>query len=229
MADLSALLGKSGGFQPDARFAALPDDASDALPAARLPAALAAMGRHMGDGVNRHAVAPSPPPDPTPDPSAHARAPAYAQGAHDARAAAEQEAEQADTLRAQLAHTFQRIDGELAEQFRQRLMDTVVALCEATLAPLALDHEALAHRVEKAAAMFARADDERLIRLHPDDLKLIRAQLPKDWHFTPDPALERGAIRVESRHHGVESGGVEDGPAQWRHAIAQALNLGGLE
>jgi flagellar assembly protein FliH len=227
MADLSALLGKSGGFQPDARFAALPDTASD-----NLPAALAAMGRHMGDGLHRHAAQhamPGTPPEPLPDPIAQARAEGYAQGAQDAQAAAKQDAEQADALRAQLAHAFQRVDGDLAEQFRQRLMDTIVALCEATLAPLALDPTALAHRVEKAAAMFARADDERLIRLHPDDLKLIRAQLPKDWHFTPDPTLERGAIRVESRHHGVESGGVEDGPAQWRRAIAAALNLGGLD
>jgi len=77
--------------------------------------------------------------------------------------------------------------------------------------------------------MFSRADDERLIRLHPEDLALIKPQLPKDWHFFPDPALERGAIRVEARQGGVEGGGVEDGPAQWRRAIAEALDIGGLD
>lgn len=232
MADLSVLMGKSSGFVPDPRFANLPDEASDTL-----PAALAAIGRWMSDGTHRtapqttqaHDPAPDTAPDPAQDPIALARAEAYAQGERDARAAAEQDAAGAEALRAQLAHSFARIDGELAEQFRQRLMDTVLALCEATLAPLALDRDALARRVERAAAMFARADDERSIRLHPDDLRMVRAQLPKDWHFAPDPALERGAIRVESRHGGVESGGVEDGPTQWRRAIAEALDLGGLD
>jgi len=230
MADLSAMLGKSSGFLPDARFAALPDDIGDAL-----PAALAALGGRMGGGLHRHAAqhampaTAEPEPEPAPDPVAQARAESYTQGAEEARAAAAQEADQADMLRSKLAHAFARVDGELAEQFRQRLMETVVALCEATLAPLALDRDALTRRVERAAAMFARADDERVIRLHPDDLKLIRAQLPKDWHFSADPALERGAIRVESRHSGVEIGGVEDGPSQWRRAIAEALDLGGLD
>jgi flagellar assembly protein FliH len=32
--------------------------------------------------------------------------------------------------------------------------------------------------------------------------------------------LERGALRVEAAN-----GGVEDGPAQWRQAIAEALAL----
>jgi len=39
-----------------------------------------------------------------------------------------------------------------------------------------------------------------------------------DWEVLADPSLERGAIRVEGT-----SGGVEDGPATWRKAIAEAL------
>ncbi len=229
MADLSALLGSSGGsggFRPDARFAAITDDEAQTLPTA--VGALKGRFTGMHPAALRPEPAP-PPPEPAPDPVALARAQAYAQGCEDTRAALEAEAAEADALRAKLAHRFERIDGELVEQFRQRLMDTVIALCEATLAPLALDKAALAHRVERAAAMFARADDERLIRLHPDDLKLVRSQLPKDWAFTPDPALSRGTIRVEARNGGVEAGGVEDGPQQWRRAIAEALDLGGLD
>jgi len=233
MADLSTLLGQgeTSTFQPDARFADIPDDGGD-----HLPSSLSAMQGRMGGRMQggrmqggraagaQHAFTE----EPAPDPIADARAQAYAQGATDTRIALEAQAEQDDALRATLTHAFERIDGDLAEQFRQRLMDTVVALCEATLAPLALDKEALARRVEKAAAMFARADDERIIRLHPDDLKLIRALLPKDWAFAPDPALPRGTIRVESRSGGVESGGVEDGPEQWRRAIIEALDVSAL-
>ena len=63
-----------------------------------------------------------------------------------------------------------------------------------------------------------RADDERVIHLHPDDIGLVSAQLAQDWQIVPDTALTRGALRIETA-----SGGVEDGPAQWRHAIAEAL------
>lgn len=223
MADLAALLGNGGGFRPDARFASIAENEGDSLPAALGALKARFAGLHMP---------PPPAPDPAepaPDPVALARAEAYAQGCEDTRAALEAEAAEAEALRSKLSHRFTRIDGELVEQFRQRLMDTVIALCEATLAPLTLDKAALAHRVERAAAMFARADDERVIRLHPDDLKLVRSLLPKDWAFTPDPALPRGTIRVESRQGGVEAGGVEDGPEQWRRAIAEALDLGGLD
>jgi flagellar assembly protein FliH len=68
--------------------------------------------------------------------------------------------------------------------------------------------------------MFVRADDDRVIRLHPDDAALVAARLPSDWNFIPDATLERGALRVET-----SNGGIEDGPAQWRAAITEALRL----
>ena len=113
---------------------------------------------------------------------------------------------------------FSRLSRELEELLRQRLRDTIAALCETALAPLAKDEAALVRRIERAVAMFARADDERVIRLHPDDLVLVSAQFSDDWQIIPDATLERGALRVESA-----SGGVEDGPAQWRMELAEAL------
>ena len=67
--------------------------------------------------------------------------------------------------------------------------------------------------------MLARADDERVLRLHPDDLALIAGQLPEGLPVLADPVLERGGLRVET-----SNGGVEDGPEQWRRAIAEALS-----
>ena len=72
---------------------------------------------------------------------------------------------------------------------------------------------------ERAAAMLARADDDRVLRLHPEDIRLIGKRLPEGLEVVPDPALERGALRVETA-----SGGVEDGPSHWRRAIAEALS-----
>ena len=90
---------------------------------------------------------------------------------------------------------------------------------EAAIAPLALDRKALTARVTRAAAMLARADDDKVLRLHPEDLSLVAANLPEGLETLADPTLERGALRLETA-----SGGVEDGPAHWRRAIAEALN-----
>jgi flagellar assembly protein FliH len=156
---------------------------------------------------------------PPPDPLALAHALGFAEGEAAARATAEAQSTRAENARARLDLAFARLDAELTEQLRQRLTETVAALCEATLAPLALDRPLLADRVRRAVALFSRADDERVIRLNPDDLEAVRPLLPADWTFAPDPALAPGALRVETA-----SGGAEDGPDQWRRAIAEALD-----
>lgn len=125
-------------------------------------------------------------------------------------------AEAADRHRIELA--LLRLDDELRQALESRLIATVEALCEAAVLPLALDRDLLVRRVERAAAMLARADDTRLLRLHPDDLALIGTRLPEGLAVQSDPGLERGAVRIES-----EQGGVEDTPAGWRRAIAEAL------
>lgn len=190
---LAALTGApaEGGFRQDARFA------SPALHRAAMP----------------------PVPVENEDPVALAWAEGYARGAEDARSEAAQAMVADAEARAALDLSFARFDAELAETLRQRLQDTVMALCEATLVPYAHDVAALAERVERAVAMLARADDERVIRLHPDDLALVAPRLPAEWKFSADPTLERGALRVET-----QNGGVEDGPAQWRRALAEAFH-----
>ncbi|MDB5726393.1 MAG: hypothetical protein JWQ16_3147 [Novosphingobium sp.] len=179
-----------GGFSRDLRFAAV-------------------------DGVPRAEPAPD-----APDPLAIAFAEGYAAGVAEATAAAEAEALVDAAARQHLSFSFSRLDADLAEQLRHKLHETVTALSESALQPLALDAGALSRRVECAVAMFVRADDERVIRLHPDDLTLIAGKLPPDWQFIPDATLERGALRVET-----SSGGIEDGPTQWRAAITEALRL----
>lgn len=152
------------------------------------------------------------------DPLQAAFADGYAQGAEDARRAAQVEAAEADAARHRIETALVRMDEDLLHQLQDRLRQTVLSLCDAALAPAAIDAEALARRVTAAAAMLARAEDARVIRLHPEDLALVHARLPEAWHCEPDPALERGAIRVEGAQ-----GGVEDGPEQWRRAIDDAL------
>lgn len=166
---------------------------------------------------------PAPPPveaEPTEpaDPVALAWDQGYLAGLTEARAEAEREAQEADAARRQWQVTLGRLDAQMQEELRERLLTTVTALCEAALAPLALDQDALLRRVERACAMLSRADDEKVLRLHPDDLALIGKLLPQDVETKPDSSLERGSLRVETT-----SGGVEDGPDTWRRALAEAL------
>ena len=142
----------------------------------------------------------------------------YAAGSAETQALVQQTAaEQAAGLH-RFELTLARLDAEQQELLRGRLFSTIEVLCEASLAPLLLDRDALAARVERAAAMLARADDERVLRLNPEDLALVGDRLPAGLEVRPDPLLERGALRLESAN-----GGVEDGPAHWRRAIAEAL------
>lgn len=168
-------------------------------------------------------LAASPPPEPEPEPAPEDPcAAAYADGFAAGMAQAGQEAAERERIEAASREAFAlsiaRLDRDMEAELRQRLRDTVTALCEAAIAPLALDTAALEARAERAASMLARVDDERVIRLHPGDLALIAPGLSGDWDVQPDPSLARGAIRVEARN-----GGVEDGPEQWRSAIAEAL------
>lgn len=160
---------------------------------------------------------PAPPSEPE-DPIGRAWAEGFAAGEAAATEVAEARAAEAEAARAKIEIAAARLDAAQQEALRLRLIETVTTLCEAALTPLALDPDALAARAAKAAAMLARSDDYRVLRLHPEDLAVVAARLPEGLLCEPDPALERGALRIET-----QGGGVEDGPANWRRSIAEAL------
>lgn len=219
----------SGGFRSDARFGpALAAEGAGAAPhpVSPMPAPMPALAAEPES--DPWAVGPAEdsaaedelPPELRDDPLTQALTEGYAAGYAQAQAEAAEAAHREAAAREGLALAFSRLDQQLAEQLQGRLRETVAALCEAALAPMALDEDALLRRIDRALAMFARADDERVIRLHPDDIALVSPRFAEDWQVLPDPALERGALRVETA-----AGGVEDGPAQWRRAIEEALHL----
>jgi flagellar assembly protein FliH len=156
---------------------------------------------------------------PADDPIARAFTDGFAAGLSAAESEVQERAVVEGQAREALALSIARLDHDLQEELRLRLRDTVAALCEAAIAPLAIDETALMRRIEKAVSMLARADDERIIRLHPEDIGMLSSQMSMDWQIVPDSKLERGALRVESTN-----GGIEDGPAVWRRAIAEALH-----
>ncbi len=143
----------------------------------------------------------------------------YEDGQVSARAdfEAQLKAERAERSAIELA--FARFDADSARALRDRMLTTVQALCEEAVLPLALDAEGLARRVEAAAAMLQRKQDQRIIHIHPDDLELVRDNLSQDLELVPDGSVERGGLRVET-----DDGGVEDGPQQWRRALAEIFD-----
>jgi len=147
---------------------------------------------------------------------------AYERGFREGAAMAAEEAFRAETKRNAARHAIELAFGQLDEddavQLRDRLRQTVLALCEAAVLPLALDAEGLAARVERAVSMLQRAQDERVVRLHPEDLALVGDRLPGSFQVEPDADVERGGLRIETA-----DGGIEDGPSHWRRYLAEAF------
>jgi flagellar assembly protein FliH len=156
----------------------------------------------------------APPPDPVKD--------AFEQGFADGYAAARHEAVQDEMARDEQREAIElalaRMDEQTARELAERLRQTVLALCEQAVLPLALDADGLAARIARAVAMLQRAQDDRRVLLHPDDLALVQSRLPAGLEVEGDSTVERGGLRIVT-----PDGGVEDGPGQWRRILAEAF------
>ena len=157
--------------------------------------------------------------DDRPDPVAQALARGREEGRAEAMAEIAAQRAEEDAARAAITLAFARFDEDSARALRERLRETVIALCEDAVLPLTLDTEGLARRVEAAAALLQRKTDERVIRLNPSDHALVLPLVDEALKLVPDPSIERGGLRIDT-----DDGGVEDGPGQWRQAIAEALS-----
>jgi flagellar assembly protein FliH len=158
------------------------------------------------------------PAEPRPDPVAEAYARGYADGNAAARDEALHAERERDAARAAIELAFARFDEDSAADLAERLRQTVHALCEEAVLPLAIDVDGLAARVETAVAMLRRTQDERRVLLHPEDLALVESRLPQGLTVEPDAGVQRGGLRIETA-----DGGIEDGPSQWRRVLAEAF------
>ena len=185
--------------------------------------AYAALGKRGSFARNGRYTTPVVEDLPTPVEAEDAAEKAYRAGYEDGQVSARADfeaqlkAERAERSAIELA--FARFDADSGRVLRDRMLATVQALCEEAVLPLALDAEGLARRVEAAAAMLQRKQDQRIIHIHPDDLELVRDNLSQNLELVPDGSVERGGLRVET-----DDGGVEDGPQQWRRALAEIFD-----
>ena len=153
-----------------------------------------------------------------PDPHEGELAEAYARGLADARAEAAQHRSAELASRDSLALAFARLDAEAMLALRQRLADTVAALCEQVIEPALIDRAALAERCEALASQLGESAATCTLHLHPDDVPLLAQATADRWAIRPDPDLPRGSLRLEG-----PDGVLADGPEEWRRLIAGAL------
>ena len=165
---------------------------------------------------------PSPPEEPAPDPQAEALARAVAQaraeGEAAGHAAAQAEAAEHAARHRALRLTFHTLDEAALGVLAEDLAATVMTLAERVLGEAAVDRAGLLARCRAAAARIGGAADSLALHLHPDDIALLGPEGLAGWRVVPDPALTRGALRIES-----PEGAVSDGPEEWRRAIAAAV------
>lgn len=161
---------------------------------------------------------PAPAPEPAPDPLALARAEGYADGLAAAERIAAQrlEADRAalDAIAARLAELGALERDSLAARLRQ----TVLHLVGQMVGETGIAADRLAARVDAAAQLLAEGSEPASLRLHPDDLALLADRIPARLAAVADPALDRGAFRIETRQ-----GAIEDGPRAWLAQLAAAI------
>jgi flagellar assembly protein FliH len=90
------------------------------------------------------------------------------------------------------------------------LHKTVSALLARLIGDEGVPAHIMAHRIAAAVDMLSEATEPASVRLHPADAAMLAPLLGNDIASTPDPAMARGAYRLETR-----STLVEDGPEMW--------------
>lgn len=161
---------------------------------------------------------PAAPPEPECDPHAEALAQAYAEGEAAGRAAATAEAEERAARQRTLRLTFNALDQAALGVLAEDLAATVMALAEGVLGEVAVDRDGLLARCHVAARRIGGAAESLALHLHPEDIAMIGPEGLAGWRVMPDPAMARGALRIES-----PDGAVSEGPEEWRRAIAAAV------
>jgi flagellar assembly protein FliH len=152
-----------------------------------------------------------------------ARAEGFAEGMATAeRMAAERGEADAQAL-ARIAAVLEATAAFDRDALASCLRQTVLALVTRLVGEAGVSAELLTGRIEAAVALIADTAEPAILRLNPEDLKLLEGHVPAPLLAVQDPAIERGGFRVETR-----STAIEDGPSAWLNQLAAALDRAAL-
>jgi flagellar assembly protein FliH len=152
-----------------------------------------------------------------------ARAEGFAEGVATAeRMAAERGEADAQAL-ARIAAVLEATAAFDRDALASCLRQTVLALVTRLVGEAGVSAELLTGRIEAAVTLIADSAEPAMLRLNPEDLKLLEGHVPAPLLAVQDPAIERGGFRVETR-----STAIEDGPSAWLNQLAAALDRAAL-
>ncbi|MBA4772676.1 MAG: flagellar biosynthesis protein FliH [Sphingomonas sp.] len=152
------------------------------------------------------------------DPIEQARAQGFADGVAHGRALAEAQADRDAALIAQLGAALSSPDRIDRDALARHMRDTVLMLVTRMVGDVGVAADVLAARVEAATALLADSAESAVLRLHPDDVALVKDRLPPTIFTTGDATLERGNFVLEGA-----ATLVEDGPELWLAQLAAAI------
>ncbi|MEI7035942.1 flagellar assembly protein FliH [Fulvimonas yonginensis] len=127
-----------------------------------------------------------------------------AQGLAEARAQGREQAARLASICEQAARPLDALDAVV----EQELAQLAVVIARRVIAhELAMQPERIVQAVRQAVAALPSATRELRVRLHPDDLALLRELEVTEahWHLVADPALQRGGCRLESERSRLDA------------------------
>jgi flagellar assembly protein FliH len=157
------------------------------------------------------------------DPIAAARAQAFAEGMAHARALDEADRERDVALLATLTEALKSAERVDRDALARQLRETVLFLVAKIVGETGIPAEILAARIDAETALLADAAESALLRVHPDDVELLKDKVPTTVFAIGDANVERGAFVLESA-----STIVEEGPELWLEQLAAAIDRVGL-
>ena len=127
------------------------------------------------------------------------------------------ETERARLIR--LLESCQAFENESSDELALLIAETVLQLVTTSVGKGVVDADLLLARAKRAAALIAKADGERTLHAHPDDLPVIEgAALP--LKLVADESMTRGSVRIC-----CSTGWVEDGTSVFLDALRAELDL----
>lgn len=157
------------------------------------------------------------------DPISSARAAGYAEGFAAGQEQGEANRERDQAMLRALVESLKSTERVDRDHIAGRLRQTVLFLVTKMIGDAGIEPDLLARRIEAATDMIADSAEAAVLRVHPDDLDLLRDLLPATLHPIGDPAIARGSFQLESA-----STIVEDGPEMWLEQLAQAIERVGV-